>query len=49
VQEVNLRIPDNQTVLLKQRGAEGFFAVNKSSSGFDIPSIHLTLTDLEGC
>lgn len=49
VQEVNLRIPDNQTVLLMQRGAEGFFAVNKSASAFEIPSIDLTLTDLEGC
>lgn len=49
VQEVNLRIPDNQTVLLMQRGAEGFFAVNMSASAFEIPSIDLTLTDLEGC
>jgi hypothetical protein len=48
VQEVNLRIPDNQTVLLMQRGAEGFFAVNKTASIFAIPSIDLTLTDLEG-
>ncbi len=45
---MNLLIPDNQTVLLRQRRAGGFFAVNKAASVFDIPNIDLTLTDLEG-
>jgi len=32
-----------------ERGAEGFFVVNKSSQTFSPPVLDLTLTQLEGC
>jgi alpha-amylase len=44
-----LRVIDNPTVLLMERGGEGFFVENKGKDKFDIPTLDLTLTNLEGC
>ena len=49
VQENNLQVLDSDTVLMMQRGSEGFFVINKALAAFDTPSLDLTLTDLEGC
>ena len=49
VRENILRVVDNPTVLLMERGAEGFFVENKGTDKFDIPILDLTLTNLEGC
>jgi alpha-amylase len=40
---------DSPTVLLMERGAEGFFLINKGSNKFDIPILDLTLANLDGC
>ncbi|MEH2089925.1 alpha-amylase family glycosyl hydrolase [Nostoc sp.] len=40
---------DNPTVLLMERGSEGFFVVNKGENKFNIPALDLTLTNLDGC
>jgi len=32
-----------------ERGGEGFFVENKGTDKFDIPTLDLTLTNLEGC
>jgi alpha-amylase len=40
---------DSPTVLMMERGNEGFFVVNKGTGTYDIPSLDLTLTNLEGC
>jgi alpha-amylase len=34
---------------MMERGNEGFFVVNKGTQTYDIPSLDLTLTNLEGC
>ena len=44
-----LAVIDSPTVLMMERGAEGFFVVNKGAEIFDIPVLDLTLTNLEGC
>jgi alpha-amylase len=49
VKENILRVVDNPTVLLMERGAEGFFVENKGTGKFDIPVLDLTLSNLEGC
>ena len=49
IKENILRVVNNQTVLLMERGAEGFFVENKAKSKFDIPVLDLTLSNLEGC
>ncbi|MFN6463932.1 MAG: alpha-amylase family glycosyl hydrolase [Nostoc sp. DedVER02] len=40
---------DSPTVLLMERGSEGFFVVNKGENKFNIPVLDLTLTNLDGC
>ncbi|MFM7395271.1 MAG: alpha-amylase family glycosyl hydrolase [Cyanobium sp.] len=49
VSETILRPIDRSTVLLLQRGAEGFAVINKGADRFDQPVLDLTLSDLEGC
>ncbi|MDZ4878161.1 MAG: hypothetical protein CLLPBCKN_007596 [Chroococcidiopsis cubana SAG 39.79] len=49
VKENVLAAVDSSTVLLMERGNEGFFVVNKAAGKFDIPALDLTLTDIEGC
>ncbi|WP_041233145.1 hypothetical protein [Cylindrospermum stagnale] len=42
-------VVDSPTVLLMERGSEGFFVINKGENKFNVPVIDLTLTNLEGC
>ena len=49
VRENILRVIDKPTVLLMERGEEGFFVENKGTDKFDIPTLDLTLTNLGGC
>ena len=49
VKENVLAAVDSPTVLMMERGSEGFFVVNKGADKFDIPVLDLTLTNLEGC
>jgi alpha-amylase len=49
VRENVLAAVDSPTVLMMERGSEGFFIVNKGTETYDIPSLDLTLTSLEGC
>jgi alpha-amylase len=49
VRENVLAVTNSPTVLVMERGAEGFFAVNKGAEKFDVPTLDLTLTNLEGC
>ena len=49
VKETVLSVVDNQNVLVMERGAEGFFVVNKAAQKLDIAVLDLTLTNLEGC
>jgi len=49
VRENVLAVADSQSMLVMERGSEGLFVVNKSSTPFDMPMLDLTLTNLEGC
>lgn len=49
VQENILKIIDNSTISLMERGGEGFFLENKGANTFDTPVLDLTLSNLEGC
>jgi alpha-amylase len=49
VKENILKVFNNSTTLLMERGAEGFFVVNKAIAKFDTPALDLTLSNLEGC
>ena len=49
VRENVLAVTNSPTVLVMERGAEGFFVVNKGTNKFDVPVLDLTLTNLEGC
>lgn len=49
VRETVLRVVSSKTVAMMQRGAEGFYVVNKGADRFDAAVLDLTLTDLEGC
>jgi alpha-amylase len=49
VRENVLNVVNSPTLLVMERGEEGFFVVNKASSRFTTPSIDMTLTNLEGC
>jgi alpha-amylase len=49
VKETILAVVDSPTLLLLERGTEGFFVVNKAAEKFNIPVLDLTLTNLEGC
>ncbi len=47
--ETVLRAIDSPTVVVLERGAEGFFVANKGTDALDLPALDLTLTNLEGC
>jgi alpha-amylase len=49
VKENVLSVVDTPTLLIMERGEEGFFVVNKAAQKFDTPVLDLTLTNLEGC
>lgn len=49
IRENVLVVIDSPTVLLMERGSEGFFVVNKAENKFNVPVLDLTLTNLEGC
>jgi alpha-amylase len=49
VNENVLQVIDEPTVLLMERGGEGFFLVNKGATTFDKTALDMTLTNLEGC
>ena len=49
VKENVLAIADSSTLLIMERGAEGFFVENKATQQFNAPAIDFTLTNLEGC
>jgi alpha-amylase len=49
VKENYLSVVDSSTLMVMERGSEGFFVVNKSEAKYDVPVLDLTLTNLEGC
>jgi alpha-amylase len=49
VNENILKVLNSSTVMLMERGAEGFFVENKGADTFDIPALDVTLSRLEGC
>lgn len=49
VKENVLAVVDSPTLLVMERGSEGFFVVNKGASKFDVAALDMTLTELEGC
>jgi len=49
VRENVLAVVDAPTVLVMERGAEGFFVVNKGAQKLDVPGLDLTLSNIEGC
>ena len=49
VHENVLGVVDSGTLLVMERGAEGLLVVNKAADAFDVPTLDMTLTDLEGC
>lgn len=49
VREYVLSAIDSPTVLLMERGREGFFVENKANQKLDIPALDLTFSNLEGC
>ncbi|MEL7333884.1 MAG: alpha-amylase family glycosyl hydrolase [Cyanobacteria bacterium J06560_2] len=48
-QENILRVLDSSTVLLMERGAEGFFVENKGTDMLNLSTLDLTLSNLDGC
>ncbi|MDB4981299.1 MAG: alpha amylase catalytic region [Myxococcales bacterium] len=49
VKESVLGVVDSDTLLVMERGSEGFFVVNKAGGPFNVDKLDLTLTNLEGC
>jgi alpha-amylase len=49
VQEHVLGVVNSPTLLVMERGEEGFFVVNKSTSQFNVPTLDMTLTNIDGC
>jgi alpha-amylase len=49
VQESVLAVLDSPSVLIMERGSEGFYVVNKAAEKLDVAALDVTLTDLEGC
>lgn len=49
VKENVLAVIDSQTLLMMERGAEGFYIVNKAATKVDKKDLDVTLTNLEGC
>jgi alpha-amylase len=48
-QEHVLGVVDSHTLLVMERGEEGFFVLNKAAEPFDVHVLDMTLTNLEGC
>jgi alpha-amylase len=44
-----LAVVDKDTVLVMERGPEGFVVINKGKDRFDVPVLDMTLSNLEGC
>jgi alpha-amylase len=49
VKENVLAVVNSDTLLVMERGNEGFFAINKAASVFNVNALDMTLTNLEGC
>lgn len=49
VKENILALIDSPTLLIMERGDEGFFVVNKAGKKFDTPVLDATLSNLDGC
>jgi len=49
VKETVLGVVDSPTLLVVERGNEGFFVVNKATAKFDVPVLDMSLTNIEGC
>lgn len=49
VKESVLAVMDSPTLLVMERGDEGFFVVNKAKDRLDLPALDMTLTSLDGC
>jgi alpha-amylase len=49
VKENVLSVIDSPSLLVMERGSEGFFVVNKAAERFNISTLDMTLTNLEGC
>ncbi|MDY0041563.1 MAG: alpha-amylase family glycosyl hydrolase [Desulforhabdus sp.] len=49
VKENVLAAVDSPTVLLMERGSEGFFVVNKGVDVYDVRVLDMTLTNIDGC
>ncbi len=49
VKENVLGVVDSPTLLVMERGDEGFFVVNKARERLDLPTLDMTLTSLDGC
>jgi alpha-amylase len=49
VKENVLAVIDSPTVLMMERGDQGFLVENKGNDRYDIEALDLTLTNLEGC
>ena len=49
MKESILKVIDLPTIIIMERGDEGFFVLNKAVEKFDIPVLDMTLTNLEGC
>lgn len=44
-----LAVINSSTLLMMERGSEGFAVINKAAEKLDLPVLDLTLTNLEGC
>jgi alpha-amylase len=49
VKETALGVVDSSTLFVMERGNEGFFVVNKAASQFNVGTLDMTLTSIEGC
>lgn len=49
VRENILAVVNSSTLLIMERGDQGFVVINKSQAKFDIPVLDMTLTSLQGC
>jgi alpha-amylase len=47
--EYVLGVVDSPTLLVMERGEEGFFVLNKATAAYDARELDMTLTHLEGC
>jgi alpha-amylase len=49
VTENILAVVDSPTLLVMERGKEGFAVINKAKEQFDVDTLDMTLSNLEGC